>query len=152
MPPSQLWDIVVEAGAVMLSCHLSQNVLPAYTDATSSLSGSTRPRRNTITARTPTHTCGADHGNRHHGLHINVGGSSSTGRSHSSGPPVASLEQNLLFARLISGETTPAGETPPTYEAVVDGTAPEGHAPNEARAQVVATEEEERGRSSSRRD
>ncbi|BGO93624.1 hypothetical protein NBRC10512_001242 [Rhodotorula toruloides] len=148
----KLWDIVVEAGAVMLSCHLSQNVLPAYTDATSSLSGSTRPRRNTITARTPTHTCGADHGNRHHGLHINVGGSSSTGRSHSSGPPVASLEQNLLFARLISGETTPAGETPPTYEAVVDGTAPEGHAPNEARAQVVATEEEERGRSSSRRD
>ncbi|BGP34069.1 hypothetical protein JCM10296v2_005884 [Rhodotorula toruloides] len=148
----KLWDIVVEAGAVMLSCHLSQNVLPAYTDATSSLSGSTRPRRNTITARTPTHTCGADHGNRHHGLHINVGGSSSTGRSHSSGPPVASLEQNLLFARLISGETTPAGEMPPTYEAVVDRTAPEGHAPNEGRSEVVATEEEERGRSSSRRD
>lgn len=48
-------------------------------------------------------------------------------RSHASGagagahggPPVATLAQNLLFARLVAGEETPSGEVPPTYDAAI---------------------------------
>lgn len=152
----QLWDIVVEAGAVMLSCRLAQNVLPAYSDATPSLAGpsgsSSRSSRNN-TSRGTTHDCGAAHPpplTRAANMHIGMG-SSTTHRSHSTtAAPIATLEQNLLLARLIAGETTPAGETPPTYDAVVDGSAPLGRGRATEVVEVEA-EEVERGRSSSTR-
>ncbi|BGP50375.1 hypothetical protein JCM10450v2_006294 [Rhodotorula kratochvilovae] len=148
----KLWDIVVEAGAVMLSCRLAQNVLPAYSDASPSLAGpssSTRSLRSTRGA----HDCAAAHApppptSRANSMHLGIG-PSTTHRAHNgSGAPIATLEQNLLLARLIAGETTPAGETPPTYDAVVDGTAQVGRGRTET---VLAVEEEERGRSSSTR-
>ncbi|GAA5921978.1 hypothetical protein JCM3775_003447 [Rhodotorula graminis] len=153
----KLWDIVVEAGAVMLSCRLAQNILPAYSDATPSLAGpsgsSSRSSRNNASSRGATHDCGASHPpplTRAANMHIGMG-SSTTHRSHSStAAPIATLEQNLLLARLIAGETTPAGETPPTYDAVVDGTAPLGRG-RATEVVEVETEEVERGRSSSTR-
>lgn len=33
--------------------------------------------------------------------------------------PIATVAQNLLFARLVAGEETPAGEVPPTYDAAI---------------------------------
>lgn len=44
------------------------------------------------------------------------GSGSGSGSSHHNAPPVATLAQNMLFARLVAGEETPAGEIPPTYE------------------------------------
>ncbi|GAA6055120.1 hypothetical protein JCM3770_007450 [Rhodotorula araucariae] len=147
----KLWDIVVEAGAVMLSCRLAQNVLPAYSDATAGPSSSSRSLR----SPRATHDCAAaaapppSSSSRANGMHLGLGPSMAH-RSHAaSGAPIATLEQNLLLARLIAGETTPAGETPPTYDAAVEGTAPAGRGRTET---VLAVEDDdERGRSSSRR-
>ncbi|GAA5986070.1 hypothetical protein JCM10908_006394 [Rhodotorula pacifica] len=136
----KLWDIVVEAGVVMLSCRLSQNILPAYTDATASVSApsGSRSSRN-ATTRTATHTCGNNNDpSRASHLHL-VPHSTNANRATA---PLATLEDTLLFSRLISGETTPAGETPPTYDAVIDGTAPQGRPPSV----VIEEEEERRGR------
>ncbi|GAA5938881.1 uncharacterized protein JCM15063_004897 [Sporobolomyces koalae] len=181
------WDIVVETPVHLLSCRCAQNLLPAYSassatlstgHATSSSSGSSsiisRALRTATGSSTPhDHTCGtgingaapgsssslttsgttsgsnsmgsrasgigasvmhprgsnSSHQHSHHGI-LGVGG----GGAHSHHQaPVASLEQNLLFARLISGETTPNGETPPTYAEV---------------SQSEMTQGESRGRSS----
>lgn len=124
----------------MLSCRLSQNVLPAYTDATASISApsGSRSARSTTTRVAP-HNCGSSQDpSRASQLHL-VPHHATSSRS---GTQLATLEDTLLFSRLISGETTPAGETPPTYDAVVDGTAPQGRPPSV----VVEEEEERRGR------
>ncbi|GAA6000674.1 arrestin family protein [Rhodotorula paludigena] len=152
----KLWDIVVEAGAVMLSCRLAQNVLPAYTDATASVSGpsgsGSSNSRSSRNAPRSTHECGA-HGpapsSRPSNIPLGLGAGSTHRQNAGTAAPVATLEQTLLLARLIAGETTPAGETPPAYAAVVDGTAPQGRGRTETVAAVG--EEEERGRSSSTR-
>ncbi|GAA5859063.1 hypothetical protein JCM8547_003988 [Rhodosporidiobolus lusitaniae] len=164
----KLFDIIVETNLHILSCRLLQNLLPSYSAATPLISGpsssssglgsrlgrSSRPTTSSATSHCSHH---GPSSSSHHtsGLHLSLNPSSSS-RSHD--PPVATLEQNLLFARLISGETTPAGETPPTYDAVVEGMAPVGVAPVgpvvveavRGRAEQVG-EDEERGRSSSTR-
>ncbi|GAA5969490.1 hypothetical protein JCM11641_008132 [Rhodosporidiobolus odoratus] len=161
----KLFDIIVETNLHILSCRLQQNLLPAYSAATptlSSTSSSSRFTRTRSTTLNTSDTCAHTHPTTATSRLLGGAGIGSSGiggvhltpsshRSHDA--PVATLEQNLLFARLISGETTPAGETPPTYEAVVEGSAPGGSAGVRGRTeQVVAVaEEEERGRSSSTR-
>ncbi|GAA6063662.1 hypothetical protein JCM10212_001661 [Sporobolomyces blumeae] len=160
------WDIVVETPVHLLSCRCAQNLLPAYTASTATLSsahpsGSGSGASSSILARAlrgggaaPSsapheHVCGggpapASATSAAHSSHPLASTSSSSSTpsrlatatgmgatalhrvaeavSSSSHPqPVASLEQNLLFARLISGETTPNGETPPTYEEISRG-------------------------------
>ncbi|BGP13827.1 hypothetical protein JCM10213v2_001765 [Rhodosporidiobolus nylandii] len=149
----KLFDIIVETNLHILSCRLQQNLLPAYSAATPTLSGppSSRFTRSRDSASSNGEHCSHSHPppSRHNGnLHLAL--APSAHRNHDA--PVATLEQNLLFARLVSGETTPAGETPPSYGAVVEGAAPQGSPPR-GRAGVIveADEEEERGRSSSTR-
>lgn len=106
----------------ILSCRATQNVLPAYSSAPAGSTGSAFSTFGSIP------DCGFDHSTNQpvvgprgpstmaalaytatHG-----GRSSSTHRS-----PVTTLEQSLLFARLVAGEETPAGEVPPAYDAVL---------------------------------
>ncbi|GAA5952135.1 hypothetical protein JCM3765_005206 [Sporobolomyces pararoseus] len=160
------WDIVVETPVHLLSCRCAQNLLPAYTASTATLStggggrggfggqpgfssSSTSGSSSIITRalRTATggghssssspheYTCGgggaamAQQSTASHSANMRATGigatssaihrsSSSSNNNNHHSTPVASLEQNLLFARLISGETTPNGETPPTYQEV----------------------------------
>ncbi|GAA5890874.1 hypothetical protein JCM5296_003450 [Sporobolomyces johnsonii] len=162
------WDIIVEAPCHILSCRCSQNFLPAYSASTAVLSAAgpsssasssapsilSRALRPIVSSSAPhDHVCGsagASSSARAPNVHLGLG-TSSTGRSHSAHvAPVATLEQNLLFARLLSGETTPAGETPPTYDEVAEGRGGEDGR-GRASAVVVIDEEDERGRSSSTR-
>ncbi|GAA5897870.1 hypothetical protein JCM6882_005100 [Rhodosporidiobolus microsporus] len=154
----KLFDIIVETNLHILSCRLQQNLLPAYSAATPSLSGPSSSSSRSTRSRTNTSQSHAQDCAHHHPTatssslrtsHLPSTLNPAAHRNHDA--PVATLEQNLLFARLVSGETTPAGETPPTYDAVVEGTAPAGQAPSRGRAEVVVGEEEERGRSSSTR-
>lgn len=171
----QRWDIVVETPVHLLSCRCAQNLLPAYTASSATLSagpsGSNSGSSSIITRaiRTATgtsspheHTCGAPQpstsGLRSTGIGATV---HRAAVSNHHPTPVASLEQNLLFARLISGETTPNGETPPTYQEVsqgdvreVDGNGERGRSRGRS-STIVAVDDQElesgRGRSSSTR-
>ncbi|GAA5823094.1 hypothetical protein JCM11251_007483 [Rhodosporidiobolus azoricus] len=148
----KLFDIIVETNLHILSCRLQQNLLPAYSAATPSLSGpsSSRSQRSRTNTSSQAHadTCAHNHPvPASRTSHLPATLNPAAHRNHEA--PVATLEQNLLFARLVSGETTPAGETPPTYDTVVDGTnTPNG--PGRGRTEAVS-EEEGRGRSSSTR-
>ncbi|GAA6003870.1 hypothetical protein JCM10207_006445 [Rhodosporidiobolus poonsookiae] len=145
----KLWDVVVETNVHILSCRLQQNLLPAYSASLPSLSGPSSSRSSRRNQQNQSHDCSHHHTTtpaRTNNLHLSL--NPAAHRNHEA--PVATLEQNLLFARLISGETTPAGETPPTYDAVVDGTAPQGSPPRVEAVQPV-NEDERRGRSSSPR-
>ncbi|GAA6043967.1 hypothetical protein JCM8097_004896 [Rhodosporidiobolus ruineniae] len=152
----KLFDIIVETNLHILSCRLQQNLLPAYSAATPSLTGPSSSRfgrSRTTTSSTPHHDCGHQHPTpslRNGTITAHLNPASRHHNPHE--PPVATLEQNLLFARLISGETTPAGETPPTYETVVDGTAPQGAPPPVLVAEPLSMvdEEDQRGRGRSR--
>ncbi|GAA5827214.1 hypothetical protein JCM5353_007979 [Sporobolomyces roseus] len=169
------WDIVVETPVHLLSCRCAQNLLPAYTASSATLSagpsGSTSGSSSIITRaiRTATgtstpheHTCGVPQpsttGLRSTGIGATVHRAAASNHHPT---PVASLEQNLLFARLISGETTPNGETPPTYQEIsqgdvreVNGNAERGRSRGRSSTIVVVDDEEledGRGRSSSTR-
>ncbi|GAA5968146.1 hypothetical protein JCM21900_001092 [Sporobolomyces salmonicolor] len=161
------WDIIVEAPCHILSCRCSQNFLPAYSASTAVLSAAgpssaasapspsilSRALRPIVSSSAPhDHVCGSATAPSSARAPNVIGiGTASTGRSHSAHPaPVATLEQNLLFARLLSGETTPAGDTPPTYDEVAEGRAGQGERGRSSTV-VVVDEEDERGRSSSTR-
>ncbi|KAI5477665.1 arrestin domain protein [Pseudohyphozyma bogoriensis] len=158
----KLWDVIIETPIHILSCRCTQNILPAYTS--SSAAGTSRAGSPHVT--NGVYDCGFNHATNQvtRGTSTAMSLASHVGRSSSAhSQPIATLEQNLLFARLVAGEENSAGEVPPTYDAVLANAPSAGTVAMERsssassgvtqRGRVGRTEdlesEESRGRSSS---
>ncbi|ORY70767.1 or S-antigen, C-terminal domain-domain-containing protein [Leucosporidium creatinivorum] len=123
----KLWDVIIESPIHILSCRCTANILPAYSPS------GTLPGTSSLSLAGPSecsHNVGLpSHSSSRLGvsMHMSVGSSrnahSLSGAGAGAGghrdPPVATLAQNLLFARLVAGEETPSGEVPPTYDAAI---------------------------------
>ena len=118
--PSQVLTELAQTPIHILSCRCTQNTLPAYSSITPGGIGSQSPSSYSTFGATP--GCSFNHAapalQPVRGTSSSI---SSIGRSSSANhaPGIATLEQNMLFARLVAGEETPAGEVPPTYQAVI---------------------------------
>lgn len=110
----------------VLSCRCTQNTLPEYSYAipgTSIASPSGTSTTLSSSGNTPAHafaapaSCGFNHSSTALATPIHV--RASAARSLTPAPAqLATLEQSLLFARLVAGEETSEGEVPPAYAAI----------------------------------
>ncbi|KAK4052432.1 hypothetical protein OIV83_002234 [Microbotryomycetes sp. JL201] len=170
----KLFDIIVESPLHLLSCRVAQNTLPAYTENSAAAStaghqasqceahqhtsrglhlhlgalGHSSSRHHASSSRPTTASSiattaqGADAGPGPSSL-APMAGSSST--MHHSDPPTLTMEQNLLFARLVAGQESPAGEHPPLYkDALHDSTSPPPRSASNSRASSRARTFEDR--------
>ncbi|KAM0749112.1 hypothetical protein T439DRAFT_327607 [Meredithblackwellia eburnea MCA 4105] len=118
----KLWDVIIETPIHILSCKCTQNVLPAYSTVSSGPgpSGSASSSGASLSFNN-TQDCGFNHltnqPTRGQST-LSYSGVRSSSAHHQ--PTVTTVEQNMLFARLVAGEETPAGEVPPTYQAVIN--------------------------------
>lgn len=131
----QLWDVIIESPIHILSCRVTQNSLPAYSANQSAVSPNAAPL----------HHCETHPTTSSRGLHLHLGPLGHSGRNtqrdqpggsstavpvdvvatHHDNPATTTMEQNMLFARLVAGEESPAGEHPPNYAtALHDPTSP----------------------------
>ncbi|KAL8293022.1 hypothetical protein RQP46_000716 [Phenoliferia psychrophenolica] len=121
----KLWDVIIETPIHILSCRCTQNTLPAYSSVTSNgVIGSPSMGTSSFSTFGAAPGCGFNHSAPSGAVPAARGTPSSMsniGRSSSANaqPAIATIEQNLLFARLVAGEETPAGEVPPSYNAVI---------------------------------
>ena len=120
----QLWDVIIESPIHILSCRCTTNALPAYSPS------GTLPGINSSSSATGATECSHNHSGSSSRLgvsmHMSVGSSrhahAASGTISPNGhhaAPVTTLAQSMLFARLVAGEETPAGEVPPTYDAAL---------------------------------
>lgn len=141
----KLWDVIIEAPVHLLSCRCTATILPPYTspdsgDNSPSVHGSAAAGGSTPFTQPP--DCGAHGtpGGGHHSaravtpLHLTAQPPTrapSPGRVHD--PPTTSIDQTLLFERLVSGQVGTGGEVPPTYREVAVDEEDEGRGRAETR-------------------